>query len=79
MENFRRYIYLSGALIMPWIALAHGGVDDEHPDLPIDVSHPEYRMYVLGGVVIACFLLGFFWWWSKRKNAPSPFLETPKQ
>lgn len=61
--------------ILPWfylfaptaLLLAHGGVDDEHPD-EMAVADPSQRMYVFGGVVVVFVLMIGWFIWSKRKS-----------
>ncbi len=69
MKKIQGWFYLIGALVMPWVALAHNGVDDGDGD--VSTPHPEQRMQVLAGVGVVAALVGGFIWYSHRKNMPS--------
>jgi LPXTG-motif cell wall-anchored protein len=77
IRTFTGYLFLSGMLLSPYLALAHGGVDDGHTDEAATVGNPENRMIVLAIVGIVFLALFGFMFWSKQKNAK--LAEEPKK
>jgi len=67
MNKTVNYLVYGMSVLSPWIALAHGGVDDGDED--VAVANPEQRMKVLAVVIVVVLLLLGFMWYSHRKNS----------
>ena len=63
----KKILLLTFLFVPTALSLAHGGVEDGHPD-DIAVADPSQRMDVLAGVIVVFALMIGWFIWSKWKS-----------